>query len=772
MKRIFSLVFALTLSACGGGSSSSSPTGLSVSFSMSSLAFSYVEGGAIRSQTIQASVSGKTDKDILIGAEVSGTGITTPIEVAVNEKAGTAAITVFPQGGLPAGTYSGTIKLLACADAYCKVHHGGSPFSVPYTVTVSPGLKLAVSGVSIGAAQTGSATSSVDYRVPAGAAISTSITYAGGQTDWLSAQVAGNAVQLQASAGHMPLGTYQATLTVSAPSINQSATIPVKFTVATGLVVPDSASLNVDSSTTAQQMQGQVPVAMAAGATAQTWTASSDQPWLKLAQTSGTFPATATWSIDQAAFSALANNARYKANIRFATDNSQLERTYVLDVYKALAEIKSLDSVALLAGQSGDVMLYGAGFDRLPSGSNAIAVAGIQPSAVSILSDKVIRVSLPGMSAGTYNVALKHASDATTPTKAIRVNGSESFSYQVFDTEGQKLTMVWDSVSKSAFVLNATMKSVMRYAAVNGTFQLAATRSFAGVDSIAMTPDRTALVLQSNYYTIYKLSPTDLSTQKMFVLSSGSSPSQTGVSLPITGDNRLMHPSRGWIDLDTGAASPLVIDPASQFYADYHADWAAVSGNGLRVMRPDSGRVTPHSPIFHLDLVSGKFVAYPHNESPFFYRYAVDYAGNSWAFNNQVVDFGLNLKGSFKLPTGWSGNEQVFSRNGSRLYIYAQKASSTEKPRVYAFDTSQTLTTTTEFPIVGYVEVADLPNCPYNPNGGYNDQCYTFNTKIAISDDDQTMFIAGDKKFIVLPIPSNLRATPQVQLAPLVKIRL
>lgn len=771
MKKLLPLMLAFALTACGGGSGGggggggnnaggAGATGLSVNFSTSSLNFEFYEGELPKAQIVNASASGTTDKDVLMGAEVTGGGIATPISVVVNNATRSAVITVKPQPGLAAGTYSGTIKMMACADQACATHHGGSPYSVTYKVTVRPGLKASVAQTSLAAVETGSASGSFTFTSQsAGTTVNSSISYDNSVAGWLTAQISGNTVQLQASTATLAAGAYTAKVNLSVPGTSLSVTVPVTFTVAAGLSTPDGAGLKIDSGTMPAQLAGTIPLAIAAGATAKTWTAVSDQPWLKIAQASAGFNTLPAWSIDPVLFAQLANNAHHKANIRITTDSTLPARTYTLDVHKALAELEGLDSLALLAGQSGEVMLYGSGFDRLPAGAAALTVTGVQPQSVTRVNDHVMRVALPALSAGSYQVALTTASGLSTPAKAIHVTGKETYTYQAFDTQGWKNAMVWDSVSKSAFVLNATLKSVMRYAAVNGSFQLVATRSFPAVDSLGMTPDHSALILQSNGNTVYKLSPADLSTQKTITIAQYGSPQYLTTPLAITGDNRMLHPMYGWVNLDTGAVTQLAYAPSNQYHAGGPADFGAVSGNGMRMMRPDSGRTSPSGASYHFDLLSNVFTAYPQEGVPYFHRFAVDHNGNNWAFNGEVVDFELNLKGKYELPDGWLSTQAVFSRNGTRLYLYGQYVAGGGKPRIFVFDTSQKMTTTVQFPLLGHIEFDDLPNCPYSSFGGFDPNCNTFQTQIAISADDQTVFVAGDRKFAVIPIPASLRST-------------
>lgn len=787
MKKILPILMALSLAACGGGGGGdsgpvatpppgnppptvpppppSSNTGLSVSFDKSALSFEYNEGDSPNPQIVMGKASGDTTRDVLMGAEINGKGIASPIHIVVDPVARSGRITIVPERGLAAGTYTGSIRMLACATQDCSVQHGGSPYTVPYTITVRPGLKPSATSLNLAAVESGaSSPATITFTPPApNASVTARIDYTGGQSGWLSAQVSGTSLQVQASASGLPAGNYQANVLLSAPLSGQTVTIPVRLTVGSGLTVPEQAAIKIDNAVSTQQLRGNIMLSLAPGASATTWTATSDQPWLKLASASGSFATQPAWTIDTAAFAGLANNSHHIAKVQISTNSSLPARTYTLDVHKALAEIKGLDALALLAGQSGDVLVYGNGFSTLASGLDAVSVNGVQPGSASVLDDKVLRISLPTMQAGRYMVTLKSASGLSTPGKQIVVTGRDTYTYQTLDTEGLKSVVVWDAVSKSAFVLNSTLKSVMRYASVNGRFQLVTTRSFPIVTGIGMTADHSALVLQSGYGTVYKLSPTDLSTLATFTPSTWSGGGDMFTTpLTIMGDNRLMH-SSGWVDLDTGAISPVEMSNPNASYFGV-ANWGAVSGNGMRMIRPDSGLYSPSGPMTRTDVSSGKFAIYKTDMSPFFYRYAVNHDGTVWDLEGTVVDFDLNVRGRVTLPDGWLSNQGVMSRDGTRLYRYAQSESSAVKPRIYVFDTSRAVTTTVNLPIVGYIEFADLPNCPYSSRSGYYEGCYTFNSSIAISDDGNALFIAGDRKFVVVPIPPEMAPTGASQV--------
>ena len=781
MKIFLPFALSLLLAACGGGGSTPSggtapvanapqpapptaSTGLSISFSAREIAFDAVEGREPHSKVMTASASGTTDKDLLMGAQIGGVGIRSPIDIDTNTTTRTASISIAHARGLPPGVHTGDIKMMACTTQDCSVHHAGSPHNVSYTVTVHAALKPSPSMVTLVAAETGTSTAKdIAFTPPGGnRSVGFMVRYTSAGSGWLTAEIIGNMVRVHGSAALLKPGVYDADLVLN--STLQEVTVPVQFKVGTALTIPDSAALKVDSSSAAVRMQGTIPMAFAPGSPATQWSAVSDQPWLKVIQGSGAVGIDPAWRIDVSAFALLANNQHHKALVRITPNGGLAARSFTLDVHKALAEIKGLDSLAVLEGQAGDLLVYGTGFDAL-SGVAAVTVAGAQHSSVSILSDRVLRVSLAPMTKGKHAVSLNAASGMTVPAKDMFVVPRITYGYQALDTSGKKQLMIWDSVSQSAFVINSTSQSLMRYAPVAGTFQLVTSRNFPDLDSIGLTPDRSSLVLQSATKTLFKLSPSDLSTTAAFKVQPTTyieTRYALRVPLSIMGDNRMLHQGFGWIDLDTGVTAPVAF-ASRTLYDVWQAAWGAPSGNGMRMLWPDSGTTTPRSPMLRTDLVTGNFSALNSTLAPFFYTYSVNRDGTKWVIYNQVVDFDLNVLGNYQFPDGWQGSQPVISRSGARLYSYAQSKVKGMKPRVFVWDTSQAIGSGASFPILGHIEFDDLPNCPYDPYLSDTPACDTFGSKVAISDDEETLFIAGDKKFIVLPIPGGMRPAAPVR---------
>ncbi|HSY29690.1 MAG TPA: hypothetical protein VK832_19420, partial [Burkholderiaceae bacterium] len=326
--------------------------------------------------------------------------------------------------------------------------------------------------------------------------------------------------------------------------------------------------------------------------------------------------------------------------------------------------------------------------------------------------------------------------------------------YQALTTQGNAPSIiVWDAVSSSAFVASGATGSIQRYGVVNGQFQLITSRSFGVIDGIAMSPDHSALIMQSGGLTVYKLSPTDLSTIAQFKLTNTSDNAIPNFSnggrvpLPVMGDNRLFNFYAGWVDLNTGVASPTNL---LGYQETSLVNFNPVSGNRQRMLWPDNLPISASRQMFEDDLENPGFKESSNRltYSPF-NNYVVSHDGNTWSFNTYVYDFNMDLLGQYALPTSWLSVGQAMSRSGQRLYAYA--TSYNNNPRIYVFDTSAPDPTTGKYAIVGYIPVNIIQNCT-------DDACDALVSALTITDDDQTLLLAGTGNFVAQPIPATLLA--------------
>jgi hypothetical protein len=240
--------------------------------------------------------------------------------------------------------------------------------------------------------------------------------------------------------------------------------------------------------------------------------------------------------------------------------------------------------------------------------------------------------------------------------------------------------------------------------------------------------------------------------------------------LLITGDNRLWIAGGSGnpmiLDLDRGNAQALVA-PGVGFR---DGPWGAVSGDGRRMMMVPASN-SSGNPMLWLDAADGQVQRYASGTQPqFFYRMCTDRKGTRWMHEGYAgVGFDLTTLGLIKTETSWLGVRCVASRDGSRVYVYAlhENAIGTyseptpivHKPRIYVLDTSQPMVTQTHFPVLGFFELDHYPTCRVTQGPT---TCEPYGAKIALSNDDRTLFAVGDRNFIVAPVPLALRPPPGI----------
>jgi hypothetical protein len=154
--------------------------------------------------------------------------------------------------------------------------------------------------------------------------------------------------------------------------------------------------------------------------------------------------------------------------------------------------------------------------------------------------------------------------------------------------------------------------------------------------------------------------------------------------------------------------------------------------------------------------------------------------GARWLLEGHAVyDFDLGIEGRITPPTDWFGVQSAMSRDGTRAYVYtlhynaigtySEPSPIVHLPRIYVFDTSTPLTTTVDYPVLGYIELADYPACRVT-QGPTSCEPYLFS--LHLSSDDRTLMVVGDRRLVVAPVPDNLRGgvpalqSPQMSVLP------
>jgi hypothetical protein len=726
----------------------------SVSFSTSSISTVAVQGSPSfeGAMVITATGEGPTPAALYVDASIEGNGIVTPIPVLIDPGASLATFTVLPDTSLAVGSHTGTLTLAACKDPSCNAQFSGSPHRISYNIDLVASLVASSSAVKITAPEgTVGAAVPLSLTLPAVATVS----YAQSQ-DWLAVSDDGNSLVLTPDARALLAGTYQATIALHADNPSQTTKIPVTFAVTPAIVVPVSLALTLNGASVPGDMAGSFPVTAVAGATLPSWTAASDVPWLALDQDSGAGAGTVSWHLDVAAVTALENGTSQVAHVTLNAGSHLTPSTISLQLNKQLPEIANLDRVALLPGESGSVMMYGTGLQTIANPVTSLHIAGGHVESVSVLSDRALDAVVTALPAGDYAVTLANGVGIATATRTLSVLEPVARSYQTVETSGLKQTLVWDGVGQSAFTINFALDLVMRFD-LSHTPAIVAAKTIPGVRALGLTLDRSVLLVSDGAGNLYDLRPSDLETVR--TRSVGVRAEATGLPIPITGDNLAWIVGSGGLayDLDHSRFASSV-DPNSQFgFYD-----GAVSPNGRRMLVTESPYVFPSPPAAYFDAVEGGLHKFSTSLLSFFYHATTDRKGERWILNNQVYGFDLSLRGSVLVPTGWVGMRYAFSRDGRRAYLFSisENAIGTYSepdpigifPRIFVFDTTGPLITTTDYPLIGSFEVANYASCLATQGPVI---CSPYTLSFAITDDDRTLLAVGDRRLLVIPIPAQ-----------------
>lgn len=760
------LALCFTLSSCGGGGGGGGGGNVTINFDTQTLNFDVLQGSAA-SQTINANASSTPTADVYVGTVVNGEGIVSPVAVIIDSNTH-ASINVIPDTSTP-GTFTGTISLLACYDAYCDKHYAGSPHTVSYTVHVHPELKTSQTNVSIATREgTVSAPTTVEVQLPDGVSMATVETqYSEDHGQWLQILNNGNNLVLTANASALGNGDYHASVLLSETVTGQSTNLNVSLSVSDGIVVINSVIKTISTETQSTETLGSINVDTGTVGESANWSAVSNQTWLKLPTSSGSTGQSFNWALDSAAFGALPNGT-YEAIVTVTAAPPLTPKQVVFNITRQLAEIDQVDTLALVAGTAGEVMVYGDKLDTVNNPEALLSISGgIQPTAITRLGPQLLQVSLPALTAGSYDISISNQSGIQVRKGTLKVQDPQSYSYQAITTNGSKSNLLWDPISRNAYAINTTNKSVIQFSYNNGGFSIrerVVTNDYPFL-SINFNREHTALALAHKDQSLELLDLNDLSTLRslsaapvlVYTANSNQPP------LLVTGDNKLWNANPtgssntgDTIDLATGSKTIEMTSNYPVWWLDERS-FGGVSGDGRKM-----SFVASSTRAVTYDTATGQFTDRG-AVSPYSWNFlSVDYRGSRWLYGTTsyyVYDGAFSVIGTISLPDGWLrnvyGGNGILSPDGHYAYVYAVDQNAIEKPRVYVFDISTPVGANNPFPVASYITVDDYISCV----GLYDSTCEALNASMAISRDGRTLFLAGDRRFVVLPVPDAVRST-------------
>nr|WP_314547405.1 hypothetical protein [uncultured Massilia sp.] len=480
----------------------------------------------------------------------------------------------------------------------------------------------------------------------------------------------------------------------------------------------------------------------------------ANAPWLKLVNASGmTNASTLQVAVDPAEFAKLPNSADYTAVVAIAADAPNVPQTTVaVTLRKALADVSYVGPHTLMPGQSATVRLRGHGFSALADLSR-LDVSGLTVSNVRRVSDTEIAMTASAANPGSARFSIGNAMGLDTGSASLKIVTPAKFRYQALDSEGVKGTLRFDAERQALLVVNRDLQQVLRYG-YDGTGWSASSVSLSGADDAALGPDGAALVVTTLSGRLSLRDPVTLAEQASYQGASYAKGLYVSPRLAVTNDGRAWFPqgnqwnTMAYFDLRTRE-----FGHAGTMY--YGGPWFSLSGDGERLVFTQTSSSSPFLPVQYMDAADGVIRDNPDANLAFFYNASQNLDGSRIVLDDQEVrDNTFKVLGKLALTDGpYAGYSygSVITPDGARTYVmyFGPNMGPTAQPRIVVFDTSKAVSGT--FPILGYFDVADSPtSCT---PGAYCDP----RMSTAISPDGKTLFFAGNKSILVIPVPAVLQ---------------
>jgi len=556
---------------------------------------------------------------------------------------------------------------------------------------------------------------------------------------WLSTPAGGTApgsLSLGVSTTDLPPGTYFAhVLLASADRVGREFIVEYSVSPSSLTLSPAAASFTIDSNSLPSALSKTVTVG--ATGSALSWTALSSQPWISVSPTSGLSGTPITVSLDAAQIGTFDPGTR-SAPITFSyTSQSGIPTRATLPVTLnlLLPKVNYVSPYVELPNTSTEVILRGSGFSNATGLNVMFGGTPVSISNANVISDTEIRVSHPSLAAGKYLVAIPNQLGLTRSRASLVVAAPPAFTAVAVPSSLQRDRIIYDAERVAAYTNNNFS------AGAGGTPRIERNRLVAGnwvTDSlvlngspldIAMSPDGLELIAITPS-TLYHIDLGNWTISLQFDISTVVSVPQnvaTFVHLAMGNDGNALvfahgAPQRVFVYnvLTTHTFAPLVT--FNDFFDTVIAPVSSIDGRRILV-----GTGSP-SNLYYFDTSLARMIpAVPGFGTN---RLAYDRTGTNslidgTAYNRQFQVLGtggINLSHAAISPDGTRGYGVVPGENPSILRTY------------------------------------DLTN----PIGGVFSEIGTGITlpdlpgeflAIGITPDGRTVFVSGEKNFIVQPLP-------------------
>lgn len=564
-------------------------------------------------------------------------------------------------------------------------------------------------------------------------------------SSWLSGQIdaSGSLVVTVKGAG-LATGNYsgQVDLAVSGNHI----VVPVSLSLGSAIVLPADRSVVIGAATPIVS-NGSIDLAFKGGQLPG-WTASSDKPWLVLQSSNGAGATSVGYTIDASKLSSLQNFAANTASVTFKVPGLG-DAIYKVTVEKKLPQIIAVSPNPIQAGRSGQLRLFGRGFQQLMNAS-AIRINNIPVAGGTIVSDSEAVINLGPMSAGTYALSIPVSNGLAVPQPSLSVVAAAPMPAALIGGAGDKAALLYNAARKALYTLDRTNAQLLRYQFDGATWVNDRSVPVASKARIGLSHDGTTLYVTDGRFTLEERDADTLAVGASYTLNA-SDPSMfdsynTG-ELPITNDGRIWFSSTELTYFDTlskkfGNLGGFNL-PNSPTYAvsrdgsRMFVDPTPLSGGTDTPLRYDSATGQAVSnPGAHLFVDSNTVLSGDG-------RYVLTAPGTLYDSSS------YQLIGN--MPAGTRSQSALLSQDGSRIYAGAFIDEGI-RFRMIRLDVvaAPAMTKLGEIALPsGVMECADYVSCNYRG-------------VFTISPFGDTIFWAGNKKIAVIPVPAALAPTVAV----------
>jgi hypothetical protein len=673
---------------------------------------------------------------------------------------GTSALTLTPDG-LAAGVHGASIR-------YTSLTGETSDVTVSLTVLepviASTPAALTFAGFIGQPPPAAQAVSLANGGVP--------VTYAvavepSGASAWLQAPATVTLPQdlsLQPTTTALAVGAYTATVTFRSADGTVCGSLPVSYGISdTHLVSLADQTLVATPSSVPSDLAGAAAVDVNAGPVL-TWNGTSDAAWLVVDSPTGATGTSLAWHVDPSTLTVMAYGDSKVGTITVATTSPALSRSFAVTLVNHLPAIRWVMPSVQPAGRAVRVRLRGSGFS-LVDPTTLEPVAGITGASVTRLSDTALVVDLPAAPAGDRSVSVLNALGVAAPTAILHHVAPVAATYQKVAQSGPKRAMVYDTLRDAVLTVNAGIggqDTVVRFSGAAGAWA-PAVRSIPAVQDLALSPDGSLLVVATSD-TVRLLDPATLAD-----VASAAPPFPAGWSamsesdgLAVGNDGRVLMPGgSAWgglttFDLVTRTFGTPTIDPSVGSTLFYGGPWDGASRDGERLLIVQSASLSPAPPMLYADATDG-VVRRNQAGLTFFYHSSLgDDGGRVMLDAWKVYDHDFGTVGTVTLPaTHALSPGGVLSPDGQRAYVMGYvsgyKTTAGAPARIFVLDTSAVPVSGPDLPVIRSFDLPDHVSCNTVP---YDDYGCQFRVHIAVSPDEQRLYVLGQQGLLVVPIPA------------------